>query len=404
MIQKVRFFLISNLVAASLLTAACAAESPAEDAVEPGVGETQLEATTQVEEPVVEATTQMGEAEEPVVEATTEAMGETEGVAEATTEAVGETEEIAGAEATTESVGETEGMAGAEATTEAMGETESVAGTEDTGAVGETEGQMAAAKASVLIGHAVRSPQGEDIGEIEDLVIGLDSDQVRYAVLSFGGFLDIGDKLFAIPVQAFNFDPNENVFVLNVTEEQLENAPGFEANNWPDIATQDWDVEFRDFQWSDPMDTEGVTEPGQDVAEGAEDQDAAQPGQDVAEAQQDQDMTEQSDAFVGETAVRASEILDFNIESTEGEEVGEIEDIIVELDTGNVQYVVVELNDEIDNSEDFFGLQLSELNFTAENDAFVFDPANQSLLQNAPSFSQDEWDNQFNLELGEAAQ
>lgn len=393
MIEKARLFLISNLVAASLLTAACAADSPAEDPVDPGVGEPQVEVTTQVEEPVVEATTQMGEAEEPVVEATTEAMGETEEVAEATTEAVGETE----------------GIAGAEATTEAVGETESVAGTEDTGTVGETDDQMAAAdmsaaKASVLIGHAVRSPQGEDIGEIEDLVIGLDSDQIKYAVLSFGGFLDIGDKLFAIPVQAFQFDPNENVFVLNVTEEQLENAPGFEANNWPDTAAQDWDAEFREFQWSDPMDTEGMTEPGQDVAEGAEDQDAAQPGQDVAEAQQDQDMTEQSDAFVGEAAVRASEILDFNIEDVQGEEVGEIEDIIVELDTGNVQYVVVELNDEIDNSEDFFGLQLSELNFNAENDAFVFDPANQSLLQNAPSFNQEEWDNQFNLELGQATQ
>jgi sporulation protein YlmC with PRC-barrel domain len=393
MIEKARLFLISNLVAASLLTAACAADSPAEDPVDPGVGEPQVEVTTQVEEPVVEATTQMGEAEEPVVEATTEAMGETEEVAEATTEAVGETE----------------GIAGAEATTEAVGETESVAGTEDTGTVGETDDQMAAAdmsaaKASVLIGHAVRSPQGEDIGEIEDLVIGLDSDQIKYAVLSFGGFLDIGDKLFAIPVQAFQFDPNENVFVLNVTEEQLENAPGFETDNWPDTAAQDWDAEFREFQWSDPMDTEGMTEPGQDVAEGAEDQDAAQPGQDVAEAQQDQDMTEQSDAFVGEAAVRASEILDFNIEDVQGEEVGEIEDIIVELDTGNVQYVVVELNDEIDNSEDFFGLQLSELNFNAENDAFVFDPANQSLLQNAPSFNQEEWDNQFNLELGQATQ
>lgn len=392
MIKKVRFFLISNLVAASLLTAACAAESPAEDPTQPGVDETQLEAPTQVEEPVVEATTQMGEAEEPVVEATTQ-MGEAEEpVVEATTEAVGETEGIAGAEATTEAVGETESVAGAEATP-AMGETDQMAAAD-----------MSAAKASVLIGHAVRDAQGEDIGEIEDLVIGVDSDQVRYAVLSFGGFLDIGDKLFAIPMQAFNFDPNENEFVLNVTEEQLENAPGFDANNWPDTATQDWDAEFRDFQWSDPMDTEGMTEPGQDVAEGAEDQEAAQPGQDVAETQQDQDVTEQSDAFVGEAAVRASEIIDFNIEDTQGEEVGQIEDIIVELDTGNVQYVVVSLDDEIDNSEDFFGLQLSGLNFNAENDAFVFDPANQSLLQNAPSFSQDEWDNQFNLELGEATQ
>jgi surface antigen len=65
--------------------------------------------------------------------------------------------------------------------------------------------------------------------------------------------------------------------------------------------------------------------------------------------------------------------------------------------------VVLSFNDEIDNSADFFGLQLSQLNLSPENDAFTFD-ADQSLLQNAPSFTPDEWNNQFNLELGQVSQ
>jgi sporulation protein YlmC with PRC-barrel domain len=304
----------------------------------------------EAEEPVAEATTEMGEAEEPVAEATTETVEEP--VAEATTE------------------------------------------------MGETTGEMAAAdvsaaKASALIGHAVQDLQGEDIGEIEDLVIGLDSDQVRYAVLSFGGFLDIGDKLFAIPVEAFQFDHEQNVFLLDVTEEQLESAPGFDANNWPDTASPDWDADLRSF-WTDDM--MGADEG--DVAEGAQD-DTAQPGEDVAQTEEDQDTT-QSDAFVGESAVRASEILDYTVENAQGEAIGEVEDIIVELDTGMVQHVVLEFDDEIDNSEDYVGLQLSQLNFTPENDAFLLE--DQSLIQGAPTFNPEEWDNQFNLELGQVTQ
>jgi sporulation protein YlmC with PRC-barrel domain len=373
--EKVRLFLISNLVAASLLLAACGGDSPADDAAVPGEADTtQLEATPQIEEPVVgaEATPAVGEVEEPVVEATTQVVEEP--VAEATTQ-VGEVEEPV-AEATTQ-MGEVEEPV-AEATTQ-MDET------------------AMAAKASALIGHTVRDPQGEDIGEIEDLVIGLDSNQVKYAVLSFGGFLDIGDKLFAIPVNAFHFDHEQNVFVLNVTEDQLENAPGFDQDNWPDTATQDWDLPFRDFWPSDMMDADDMTE-----GESAQVEGTAQPAEEAAEAQPSQDMPD-DDPFVGESAVRASEILDFNIHNSQGEEIGELEDIIIELDTGNVQYAVVSFEDEIDNTDELFGLQLNELNIDAENDLFTFDP-DQSLLQNAPSFNPDEWDNQFNLELGQVSQ
>jgi sporulation protein YlmC with PRC-barrel domain len=54
--------------------------------------------------------------------------------------------------------------------------------------------------ATTMIGDAVRNPQGEELGELEELMIDLDAGRIAYAVLSFGGFLGIGDKLFAIPI------------------------------------------------------------------------------------------------------------------------------------------------------------------------------------------------------------
>src|SRR5215831_17512659 len=98
--------------------------------------------------------------------------------------------------------------------------------------------------ASTLKGDNVVNPSGEDLGKIEDLMIDLEHGQVAYAVLSFGGFLGMGDKLFAIPWEALTIDTSEKRFVLNVNKELLERAPGFDKSNWPDMADPAWGVQL----------------------------------------------------------------------------------------------------------------------------------------------------------------
>jgi sporulation protein YlmC with PRC-barrel domain len=90
--------------------------------------------------------------------------------------------------------------------------------------------------ASTLTGDRVRNSNGEDLGSIEEIMIDLPSGKVAYAVLSFGGFLGIGDKLFAIPWKAMRVDQGEHQFILDVDRKTLENAPGFDKDNWPDMA------------------------------------------------------------------------------------------------------------------------------------------------------------------------
>ena len=85
-------------------------------------------------------------------------------------------------------------------------------------------------------GTNVINLQGESLGEIQDLMIDPQSGRVTYAVLDFGGFLGIGDKLFAVPLQAFQIDRTNERFTLDVTKERLENAPGFDKTNWPSTA------------------------------------------------------------------------------------------------------------------------------------------------------------------------
>lgn len=97
-----------------------------------------------------------------------------------------------------------------------------------------------ALSASSLIGDKVVNLQGEDLGKIEELMIDLNSGQVAYCVLSVGGFMGLGDKLFALPWQAVTVDTERKVFVVNIDKQALENAPGFDKNNWPQFDAEDW--------------------------------------------------------------------------------------------------------------------------------------------------------------------
>jgi len=90
--------------------------------------------------------------------------------------------------------------------------------------------------ATTLIGDKVVNRQGENLGKIEDLMIDPEQGRVGYAVLSFGGFMGMGDKLFAVPMQALKLSRADKWFVLDVDKERLKNAPGFDKNNWPDIS------------------------------------------------------------------------------------------------------------------------------------------------------------------------
>lgn len=106
--------------------------------------------------------------------------------------------------------------------------------------------------ASTLTGDKVVNAQGEDLGKVEDLMIDLENGRVRYAVLSFGGFMGMGDKLFAIPPEALRVDAENERLVLDVDRSRLENAPGFDKDNWPNTAEMGWQLEVYEFYGQTP--------------------------------------------------------------------------------------------------------------------------------------------------------
>lgn len=94
--------------------------------------------------------------------------------------------------------------------------------------------------ASTLIGNAVCNADGDDVGTIKEIMLDTRVGRVRYAVLSFGGFLGMGEKLFAVPWETLQLDTMNERFTLHVDPERLKRAPGFDKNQWPNMADPEW--------------------------------------------------------------------------------------------------------------------------------------------------------------------
>jgi hypothetical protein len=88
------------------------------------------------------------------------------------------------------------------------------------------------------VGEEVYNNQGEKLGDIEALMLDVENSRVVYVVLSFGGFVSIANKLFAVPWDALTLELEtlETRFILDVEKQHLESAPGFDKDNWPDMS------------------------------------------------------------------------------------------------------------------------------------------------------------------------
>ena len=101
--------------------------------------------------------------------------------------------------------------------------------------------------ATAVIGDKVVNPTGESLGKIEELMLDLEKGRVAYAVLSFGGVMGLGEKLFAIPFEALKLDATREHFTLDVDKDKMRNAPGFDKKNPPQASDRTWGAEVYKF-------------------------------------------------------------------------------------------------------------------------------------------------------------
>lgn len=205
-------------------------------------------------------------------------------------------------------------------------------------------------RASQLIGKDVRNSQGQDLGEIQDLFVDLPARQVHYAVLSFGGFLGLGDKLFAYPMRAFTLSRDRGELVLDVSRERLEKAPGFASEIWPNYGDDPYFGEVRRY---------------------------------FNEAQRP--------PATARGMMRATELLGRGVNDRSGRDAGEIQDVVVDLAQGRISYLVMDFDKRWSLDDKLLPLPVGAFSLPRERGEELVLNLDRSRLDMSRGFESNKW-------------
>ena len=204
-------------------------------------------------------------------------------------------------------------------------------------------------RASQLIGKNVENAQGENLGEIKDLILDVNNERVFYAVLEFGGFLGMGEKLFAYPMRAFKHSgDNRDKLVLNVDKDKLKAAPGFARDIWPNWLTYGGEV----------------------------------------------------DRYYGETVklkerpnqklLRASELIGKNVNDRAGKDMGEIDDIVVDMNNAKIHYAVLEFDQSWNLNDKLISLPMRAFTYPADKGDLILN-VDKAAIDTKHAFDKNRW-------------
>lgn len=203
-------------------------------------------------------------------------------------------------------------------------------------------------RASTLLDYNVSNLNGDNIGEIEDMLIDVENGNILFATLEYGGFLDIGDSEVPVPLSALNW-VGENELTLNIDEQQLENLPNID-DNWPNVADATWNDEVVNF-WNDQ---------GIDPGYGASD---------------------------SQTIMHMENLIDYGLEAPDIDGQVSIHDMLIDLSKSQAVHIIADYGGFLDNN--LVALPFSALDVEIVDEGFRFTP-NVTLeqLQNVPMFDQ----------------
>jgi sporulation protein YlmC with PRC-barrel domain len=227
------------------------------------------------------------------------------------------------------------------------------------GFLGATDSTISAEE---LIGYSVVNLNGEGVGEIEDIVVDLQNGNILFVNLGYGGFLDLGEEIYPIPLNSLRYDATAEALSLNVAEETLENAPGY-PSGWPDLTSDEYSADVETF-WNE-------LDPAQvNILPGVE------------------------NAAAGMVA-KASTLLDNNVQDAAGEENADVEDLLINMESGQIEYVVLGFGGFLEIGEELRAIPYDSFQVVASADGT--DPiltldVDQAMLEGAPTFDASAYD------------
>jgi sporulation protein YlmC with PRC-barrel domain len=282
--------------------------------------------------------------------------------------------------------------------------------------------------------YDVWNQDGEQIGEVNDIILDLDNSRVSYVIVGTGGFLEIGEKDVLVPWNSLQIQTaaeggpagDQNAFILQIDQETFNNAPDIDVYAiLPDFGMppHDWDLDIRNYWESGILPATAAPDDGTVVPEmtatlspdateivGSIELQGVVLATDVIGSQMTLspgvgETGEISDPATAtpDTTVDATATVDPAV-ATAGPGVGNfngtVDDVIVDVDTGNILYFVVDAP--FDDAERWIPIPMNLFQWDVNNDIFTLN-VNPATLRDAPFFEEglypdmsvDGWDSEF---------
>lgn len=252
-----------------------------------------------------------------------------------------------------------------------------------------------AAKASDVIGMAVKNYQDEKLGKVEDVAVDVESGRIVQVILSTGGFIGIGDTLSAVPPGALHYDAANKVLHLDADKERLKAAPKFEMSKWADYSDSNHLAEVYSHYGQEP--SLEFIQTGAAV-QGAQRNTAGSPNTVSAfkeEESPDKDRVSSDSqwmipaSLLGEVQ-QASKLMGTPVKNLQDEKLGKVENLLLDLASGRVVAVIVSSGGFLGIDDELSAVPPTAFRFTTDRDTLQLD-ASKEMLSSAPHFKADQW-------------
>lgn len=219
-------------------------------------------------------------------------------------------------------------------------------------------------KASDILGKNIQNAQNENLGEVKELALDVESGRLLYVIANAGGTAGIGGKTVALPPRLLTYD-NQKILRIDSTKEKLKGAPEFDLSKW---------------------DAYGVTNRVSDYyGYFGQDADAVNTPRATGIATPDR-----SDLKTAGGLERASKIVGSKVENLQDQNLGKVEDLIVDLNAGRINQVIVSSGGFLGIGDSLSGVPPAAFRYDVKKESLRLDATKESLTK-APHFKSDQW-------------
>jgi sporulation protein YlmC with PRC-barrel domain len=234
-------------------------------------------------------------------------------------------------------------------------------------------------RASEVHGMKVRNTANKELGTIKDTIVDVRPGMVRYAALSYGGFLGLGDKVFAVPWDALqhrhDVSSGDSYFVLDIDEATLKRSEGFDDSKWPN---------FADPQFTRKIDTFYEKFRKHDANAQARNQNA-EPSKNSA-----------NDASSEPLMLRGSVLIGMQVKNTAQKDLGKVNDFVMEVKAGKIRYAALSYGGFLGAGNKLFAVPWKAFAFghdISEKEVTMMVNVDEAHLRKAKGFDDDKWPN-----------